>query len=41
MLVDSVRVEGCSGEPVRVVCYIEGFYVVFSVRRLVLIFTFQ
>ena len=33
MLVDSVRVEGCPGEPVRVVCYTEGFYDVFNVRR--------
>ena len=32
-VVDSVRVEGCPGEPVRVVCYIEGIYDVFSVRR--------
>ena len=29
----SVRVEGCSGEPVRVVCYTEGIYDVFNVRR--------
>ena len=24
-LVDSVRVEGCPGDPVRVGCYIKGF----------------
>ena len=33
MLVDSVRVEGCPGEPVRFVCYIEGIYDVFSAKR--------
>ena len=33
MLVDSVRVEGCPGESVRVVCYIEGIYDGLNVKR--------